>query len=383
MVEWIDKNACTGCAACVNICPVEAISMIEDSCGFLYPEINQDKCIKCNRCKNVCENRIVIKKSNNVEPKTYACWSMNEETRYASTSGGAFSEVIEPFISKGGIVVAAEYGEDNLVYHTVIDNVEDIAKIRQSKYIQSNIGNVYAEIREALKNGIKVLFCGAPCQVAGLNSVIGENERLYTVDFICRGVNSPKAYSAWLNELEDKQKSKVTRVWFKYKKYGWKLSPRCTRVDFANSRHKVYNQENNAFMEGYLSYNLYMRPSCSQCDFKGVPRQADLTLADFWGIDAKLNDDKGTSLLLVNSSKGEELLHDCMENMKVYNREFQEIMKGNKFFGKSVAMNENSEVFLRALDIMSFSGALRKYTNYSAVTRIKKFMKRKVQWIKK
>lgn len=144
--------------ACVNICPVEAITMTEDACRFLYPDINQDKCIKCNKCKNVCENRIVIKEGNTALLKTYACWSMKEETRYKSTSGGAFSEVIEPFISNGGIVVAAEYSKDNLVYHTIIDNIEDIAKNRQSKYIQSNIGNVYAEIRKAKKMELRFYF---------------------------------------------------------------------------------------------------------------------------------------------------------------------------------------------------------------------------------
>lgn len=383
MVDWIEKRACTGCAACVNVCPVDAISMREDSCGFLYPEINMEKCIRCDRCKKTCASRTVAKNGNSAEPRTYACWSRNEETRYVSTSGGAFSEIINPFIREGGVVSAAEYGKDNLVNHTIINTIDDVAKIRQSKYIQSEIGQVYAEIRELLRSGKKVLFCGAPCQVAGLYSAVGEKQGLYTVDFICRGVNSPKAYLSWIKEIEHKQKSTVTKVWFKYKKYGWKLSPRCTRVDFANGKYKVYNQENNAFMEGYLSYNLYMRPSCGQCEFKGVPRQADLTLADFWGIDENLSEDKGTSLLLVNSSKGEELLNNCRENMVVYEREFKEIVGGNKFFGKSVTINSNSDAFLKALDKMSFTDALKKYTNYSVAEKIKRVIKRSLKKVLK
>ena len=383
MVDWIEKRACTGCAACVNVCPVDAISMREDSSGFLYPEINMEKCIRCDRCKKTCTSRTVAKNGNSADPRTYACWSRNEETRYISTSGGAFSEIVAPFIREGGVVSAAEYGKDNLVNHTIINTIDDVMKIRQSKYIQSEIGQVYAEIRGLLRSGKKVLFCGAPCQFSGLYSDVGEKQGLYTVDFICRGVNSPKAYLAWIKEIEHKQKSIVTRVWFKYKKYGWKLSPRCTRVDFENGKYKVYNQENNVFMEGYLSYNLYMRPSCGQCEFKGVPRQADLTLADFWGIDENLSEDKGTSLLLVNSSKGEELLSNCRENMVVYERGFQEIVGGNKFFGKSVSINTNSDAFLKALDKMSFTDALKKYTNYSVVEKIKRLIKRSLKKVLK
>lgn len=162
-------------------------------------------------------------------------------------------------------------------------------KIRQSKYIQSDTKDIYRQIKELLGKNEYVAFCGAPCQVAALQKFLEHDyEKLLTIEFICRGMNSPKAYRAWLDEIEKREAQEVDRVWFKYKENGWKSSPRCTRVDFKKGSYKVYTGKDNLFMEGYLGPNLYIRPSCGKCEFKGLPRCGDITLADFWGIEESM-----------------------------------------------------------------------------------------------
>lgn len=376
MVSWILKNQCTGCAACVNICPVNAIEIKADDSGFEYPIINKNSCIHCNACEQVCLKRISKENNNRNIPKTFAAWSQEEEVRFHSTSGGAFSEIAKVILQKEGIVVGAKYNTKNLVEHTAIKQAEELEKIRQSKYIQSSIGYVFKEIKEYLQSGKMVAFCGCPCQVAGLYAYLGmEYEKLVTIDFICRGVNSPKAYRAWLSEIEQYAGSKAVKVWFKYKKNGWKKSPRCTRIDFENGKYRVFEQQDNLFMEGYLGYNLYMRPCCGECQFKGIPRRADITLADFWGLEKELDDDMGTSMILFNNNKGEILFEQAKLQLKFFERNFDEIFKGNTYFDKSVRIADKSSDFLKELDIDSFSKTLKKYTYIPIYIRITKKIK--------
>lgn len=300
------------------------------------------------------------------KPITYAAWTKDADIRYHSTSGGAFTEFAKVIISEGGYVAGAQYNSDCLVEHTLISDFAGVERLRQSKYIQSNLNNIYKQVKDKLDEGKIVGFCGAPCQVAGLYAYLGKKEytNLFTMDFICRGMNSPKAFKAWLVEIEAKENSKAKKVWFKYKDGGWKTSPRRTRVDFEDGHFQVYEGENNLFMHGYLSSNLYIKPSCGNCVFKGLPRYGDVTFADFWGIEAKYDDDKGTSLLLVNSEKGQVYFDKIKENMEYYQKDFDDILDGNPMFTSSVAVPENAHLFLEDLDRMSFTDALMKYGGY-------------------
>lgn len=320
-----------------------------------------------------CEERISARSSNNrIKPKTYAAWSKTEDTRFNSTSGGVFSELAREVLRKGGYVAGAGYSDNNEVKHFLIHTENELWKLRQSKYTQSNSERVFCEVKEHLLNGDIVLFCGTPCQVSALYAYlpVGALDRLYTVDFICRGVNSPKAYRAWLNEIENQHNALVDRVWFKYKVGGWKSSPKRTRLDFSDGKVLVLEGTNNAYMHGYLSSNLYIRPSCGSCDFKGVPRKSDITLADFWGISEEYDDDKGTSLVLVNNERGERLFNDIKDEIIMSERSFDEILKGNVCFGKSIIVSPNADAFLAELDRLPFSKALKKFTRESIIKRI-------------
>jgi len=372
---WLKKEACTGCGACINICPVNAVSMKTDSCGFSYPVIKEN-CIHCNLCEKVCRSRLNLDIRRLEQPQVFAAWSLDKEIRYHSTSGGMFSEIAKAVLQQNGLVAGAGYNKNNLVEHILIQKETELEIIRQSKYIQSDTSLIYQEIKEKLLEGKKVLFCGAPCQAAGLYAYLGKDmPGLITADFICRGMNSPKAYLAWLDELEKKQKSKAVKVWFKYKINGWKKSPLCTRIDFKNGTSCIQNGAENTFMSGYLGPNLYIRPCCGKCEFKGIPRQGDITLADFWGIDKALDDDGGTSLVLLNSQKGKEIFGQIRDRIFTQERKVDEIIQGNDCFSNSVKINPRSTAFLENLDTIVFSKALKKYTHHTLFGKVYKKIK--------
>lgn len=357
-----NKYDCTGCGACWNICPKGCIVSQKDEEGFPYPQVDDGKCVNCDLCVKVCpiQNKM---KSENRKAEVYAAWSKDSDIRYKSTSGGAFTELAKVILDQGGVVIGAAYDEDNLVHHIMISSHEEIEKIRQSKYIQSDMEDIYCKVKQVLKTRNKVLFCGAPCQVAGLKHYLqGDSTFLYTSDFICRGMNSPKAYSYWLQELESVFCSKASRVWFKYKKNGWKKSPLCTRVDFENGTSYVADGDKNLFMLGYLRGNLYLRPSCGHCQFKGVDRYSDITLADFWKIDSQYDDDCGTSMVMVNTEKGRELLDLTKDRMFIYKKDFEEIKRGNVCFDGSVTLNPKRRQFLMRLGEKPFSKLVDEYT---------------------
>lgn len=371
-----EKKKCTGCAVCSNVCPKNCIMMVEDEMGFHYPIVDGEKCIGCDLCEKCCPVLNQTRPQNYDPPMVYAARTKDFELRFHSTSGGVFSELANLIIEQGGVACGARYDKNNLVEHCLVKSVSDLDKIRQSKYAQSFIGEVYKEIKKELHDGKMVAFCGTPCQVSGLYKFLGrEYENLVTFDFICRGVNSPKAYRYWLKEVEEENGSRVTRVWFKYKQNGWKKSPRCTRVDFSNGQFKVYSDNENSFMSGYLGPNLYIRPSCGDCAFKGTPRVGDITLADFWGLDSKLEDDGGTSLVMLNSKKGENLFEQLNERIEYELHEFSEIYAGNVCANGSVKINPKSEIFLKKLGTKPFSKLVTQYSKPDFWLRVKRKIK--------
>lgn len=372
MIKIEEKNKCCGCHACFNICPRNAIEMVEDEKGFKYPKINENKCINCRLCEKVCPILNKNKISNN--PRAYACINKNEDIRENSSSGGIFTLIAEEIINRGGVIFGAQFDNDFNVIHSYTSNEEELYKFRGSKYVQSIIGDNYKIVKRFLEEGKYVLFTGTPCQVYGLYAFLQKNyDKLYTQDIICHGVPSPKVWGKYLQFREKKDKNKPNKISFRNKDNGWINY----NVKF-NYGTKEYRQKNSneLFIQAFLR-NTILRDSCYNCHFKGKDRISDITLADFWGIDnivPEMNDNKGTSLIIINSEKGQKLFEKIEENTIAKEVDIEEAIKYNPSMIQSSNKDIKREKFFENLDKMNFNKLVNKYTtkpNFCKLTSIK------------
>jgi len=314
---------CTGCSACFNICPTNAITMEESQEGFLEPVINKDKCTNCGMCQKICPV-LNTKYENSDKPDCFA-YMADDEIRKNSSSGGAFYILAKDFIDNGGYVAGAVWTEGWKVKHIVSNKIEDIERMRKSKYLQSEIGYCYKEIKNLLEDDKKVLFTGCPCQVAGLKSYLKkEYKNLFCIDIVCHSVPSPKVFEKYLTE--NYKLDEIKHIDFRDKMMnGWVTTLRIDKIDNSD----YFKTTENPYLMLFLK-NIITRKSCGDCLFNKLPRQGDITLGDFWGIDKKYNDNKGTSLILVNNKKGELLSEILKCFSKLYVRKsLDEVVKKN------------------------------------------------------
>ena len=366
MINIQNKVDCCGCNACGDVCAQHAITFKTDNEGFWYPEVEKEKCTDCHLCEKVCPiiNVEELKKNDFDHPShTYAAINKDMSVRWDSTSGGAFSALADVMYRQSGYVSGAVYNEDFSVSNFVSNNPDDLKLIRSSKYLQSRAEGLYAEIRKLLKNGEKVLACGTPCQMAGLRSFLRKDyDNLIIVDFICRGVNSPKVYRAYLDSLEKKYGSKVVYVKAKNKELGWRNLTR--KVTFANGQSYYGVFMDDDFRRGYHT-NVFCRPSCYDCKFKGFPRIADITIADYWGIekvDKNLDNNIGTSMILLNSKKGEAYFEKVKNLMEYKETTFEAIFGGNIALRKSIEPAKiDRKAFFEDLNNYGFDYVTAKY----------------------
>jgi coenzyme F420-reducing hydrogenase beta subunit len=308
-----NKDKCVGCGLCSLVCPKKCISMHEDEEGYIYPVIDEKQCVECGLCLKECVTS--IKKKLEVKKKTYVGYNNNENIRKDSSSGGLFYPIAYNFITNGGVVYGAAFNSEFLVNHIRIDNVDDIPLLMQSKYVQSSLMGIWNEIHKDLISGKKVLFAGTPCQTAAIKKYFEKNntiENLYTIDFICHGVPSPEIWKSYLDNIS-KNRS-VREVNFRDKsRRGW--HDFCLNIKFDNTSKIIESHYMNAYMRLFLS-DKNLRPSCYSCGFKANNYWSDITLADAWKIEKERQDwadDKGTSLVISRTTKGNELLNDSLE----------------------------------------------------------------------
>lgn len=311
MIDIKRTEYCCGCNACGDVCPKDAISFVKDNEGFEYPVINKDKCIDCHLCEKVCPILNVDKLKHNgyQKPVCYAAVNKNIETVFDSTSGGIFSALAEAMYKQDGYVGGAIWKEEDWhVEEYISNNREDLPRLRSSKYLQSLSEGFYKKIKVLLVAGEKVLVCGTPCQMSALRAYLNyeDYENLIIVDFICLGVNSPKVWRRYLDFREKENGGKVIYVKPKNKEQGWRNLT--TKLVFDNGKVLYDTKETSIFTHGYIVTHAYCRPSCYECKFKGFPRIADITIADYWGgekeVGKELDHDLGTSLVLINNEKG-------------------------------------------------------------------------------
>lgn len=311
-IHELEQDRCTGCGACYNICPQNAIEMKENGEGFLFPDIVVEKCISCGLCKKVCPE-INSAKFGASDPECYAVWA-KDTVRWVTSSGGMFVLCADWILEQGGYVCGAEFTKDfRGVKHTIIDHWTKLPNLMRSKYLQSDINTVYMQIKNLLDTTNKpVLFCGCPCQVAGLLNMLGSgHDRLYTLDLVCHGVPSPKAYRMYLDEVANGKQ--IKSVNFRPKEKGWGTPFQIKYIDGKEHYEDFKGPYYTAFLGGFSD-----RESCYSCQYAKIPRIGNITIADFWGVgklNSSWNDNKGTSLVIVNDDKGKMLFNSVKERM--------------------------------------------------------------------
>ena len=349
MISIKSKYDCCGCEACAQRCAHNAISMKRDKEGFLYPIIDPNKCTKCDICEKVCP---VINQKLPSEPiKTYAAKNKDEIVRLQSSSGGIFTLLATKTINNGGIVFGAKFNEQWEVVHDSAETIDDLAKFRGSKYVQSRINDNYIKVEQFLKQGRQVLFSGTPCQIAGLKKyLIKEYKNLICVDIICHGVPSPMVWQKYKAQFELSDTSSIS---FRDKSNSWKRY----EVVISKEQKEIIRETigQNVYMKLFLS-DLCLRPSCANCPAKASKSQSDITIADYWGIQhihPEFDDDKGCNLVLINSEKGLNFFNK-LECDKIESS-FNTAIKYNPSYFKSVSEPKYRQYFFDNFDKYGFS----------------------------
>ena len=318
-LETNNTSKCCGCGACANACPKNCIRLTADEEGFVYPTVDVSACINCNRCAAVCpfENREIVQTK--AYPKAYGAHTKNKEYIMNSSSGGLFSEIANLFISQGGAVCGVTIDADHQVFHTVIDSVDDIPLLQGSKYVQSDLARCYPQIEKTLSSGKKLLFTGTPCQVSAIKRLY-KLPNLYTLDVLCHGVPSQKLFDEYIRYLEKKHGGKLTEIAFRDKeKNGWSITQRYKIEKRGKEKTYYLDRHISEYFSGFLR-NMTQRESCYACPYTTIEREGDITLADFWGVDKvrpELFFADGTSLMFVNSERGDSLLGGIANNIEI------------------------------------------------------------------
>lgn len=370
----INKKECCGCTACMHICPLKCITMQEDEEGFLYPIVEKEKCIHCHQCEKVCpiQNKSILNK----KTETFVGYSKDEEIRKQSSSGGIFSVLAEWILQQNGVIFGAAFDEEFEVRHIAIETKEELSKLRGSKYVESRLENVYPEARQYLEMKRIVLFTGTACQIAGLKKYLNkEYENLYTVDVLCHGVPSSKIWRMYLEEKRNQYHASIEKFEFRNKKNGWNNF--FINIAFSNKQQYSVHFFEDEYMRLFLG-NIDLRPSCYECHFKGFPRTSDMTIGDGWGIEKlmpDMNDDKGVSIILLHSTKGEKMLEAIRNKLVVRGAKLNEVLPPTAESRKPAEMHPNRKKFLEGMRRGESFEILYEYVQKSFIQRGVSFLR--------
>lgn len=364
MEEIISKKNCTGCTACATICPKGAISFIEEKDGFKYPTINQKKCINCGACKKICP--VLNSKENQSINESYVAFNKDDKEKENSSSGAIFSTIANYILENGGIVIGAAFDENNKLNHIAVTNKNELEKLKGSKYLQSNLGNIFSFIKENILDK-KILFVGTPCQVAGIKTII-KNKNLLCIDVICHGVPSPKLFEKYIKELEEQNNDKLINYNFRDKSTGW--DNYSNTALFKNNKVTELSKDNK-YMQLFLS-DIALRESCYNCNFKLGNKYSDITLGDFWGVQKyypEMYNKKGVSAIIINTEKGKEIFKKIKSNLEYKECKLEEIISGNPSLKKSVEYPKKRNNFFNELEMCNMNYLNKKYVKKHSKTK--------------
>ena len=327
-----NPGKCCGCGACVNVCPRDAIAMRADKAGFLYPAVDPALCVECGKCVGVCVFPEKQKGANG-EPAVYAAAIKDSAVLRESSSGGVFTALAEAVLEEGGAVFGAAWTDDLAVAHIGVDNKADLAKLRGSKYVQSETGDTFRQVKALLTEGRQVFYTGTPCQIAGLKAYLGRDyENLLTADLVCHGVPSLRMLRDDLAYVSGGDVSRIRDIRFRDKRYGWG-----TKGSFVSGGSTVkYSADNSPYYFYFLKGEVY-RESCYRCRFPSEGRQGDITLGDYWGVRQELigrmggaDPDLGISCVLVNTERGKRRLEAVGHSLRIAPSDRQSAEKRNR-----------------------------------------------------
>ena len=350
-----DKKKCSGCTACQQICPKHCINMFSDIEGFLYPKVDLKNCINCGLCEKACpdinplECRLPI--------NCYAVKNNNLDIRKASSSGGVFSLLAEKVLSKKGVVFGARFDSHWQVVMDYTENIEGLDKFRGSKYVKCDVGDSYSKVKDFLSSGKKVLYSGSSCQIAGLRKFLKHDyKNLLLVDYLCHGAPSPLLWKKYIEEISRNDVSSLTNISFRNKKRGWKKFSIIIKKGKEVLADSVFSE--NIYMRAFLS-DMSLRPSCYQCSARNGHSGADITIGDHWAIrdiNSSFDDNKGVSLVLINTEKGLCAFENL--NANIIETDFVESKKWNGAFYEKTEEHLHRKRFFRKLQYRTDVSAL-------------------------
>lgn len=374
MIVINDNSKCCGCEACANICPINCIHMISDTEGFLYPKVDEHLCINCHQCEKVCPI------SNYTTPgagmiEAYAVKSNNIDIRLRSSSGGVFYHLTKGILDRGGVIAAPIFNESFELQHRILNDFNSLNMAIGTKYVQSRIQNIFREIKNLLQNKTIVYFAGTPCQVVALKKYLGKDyEGLVTQDLICHGVPSPGLWKRHIEYLM-KEDQRIEQVDFRDKSRGWRGYS--LKVKYENGHEYCEPSYKDPYLSAY-SRELSSRPSCFECPFKGEHRESDITLGDFWGIEnvcASMDDNKGTSLVMIHTDKGKQLLANLKEIAEIQEVNCTEALMYNKAAMISAIPSTKRAQFFADLEKNQYMTVMKKYCREGRITKFKRIVK--------
>lgn len=384
IVLYANKYECTGCSACEMICSQAAISMKIDEEGFVYPVINQSKCIHCMKCLHVCP----LKKSiNQVEYEypidVYAIKHKSNNIRINSSSGGIFTAITDEILRRKGVIYGASYNNEMKVVHKSAYNEEKRNEMRSSKYVQSDIAKVYYQVFDDLRNDKEVAFFGTPCQTAGLisllNSLNQDCSKLIVIDIVCHGVPSPLIWNDYLSYIEKTRNRKVTNYIFRDKQQGWRGYK--VRVEYNDGKNENGNEQSDLLLYTKLYItNKVTRPSCYKCIYANTKRPSDIMIGDYWGIEKKykyFDDNLGVSLVYLNSKKGIEYFNKISSDLTILKSNIEDSLQMN--LTQPTPEPVDRKEFWRDYKNMGFLYAAKRHTRKSIYRRIKNKIRRILQ----
>ncbi len=351
-----EKSQCFGCEACVQVCSKAALTMVEDEDGFRYSVIDSAKCVDCGLCRNVCPyDNMPVRYGDG--KYVFGGYSLDEAVRFESTSGGAFSEIVNTYCDENYVIFGAET-KGLEVYHSYITDKAELSRFRKSKYSQSIIGDSYKEAKQFLKEGKKVLFSGTPCQIAALKAYLGNinQDNLLTMEVICEGVPSPLYMRKLDQHIEKKYGSRIESIDYRYtdkslvSKGRWDFE----RMEIRTADKRILRKDRwfNPFWSIWLKH-LMSRPSCYQCPFTTSERGADITLGDLWGVHIYCPElyghNGGASLVIGNTEKGKKVIKIAEKGMYGHELKFEDALKYQGPMRKHIADNPQKTEFMADL----------------------------------